>query len=241
MKLFRINSPLTALRAVIGWPLLVIGLYMLAALIGSHIPMNNDWREPKDGVEIFVESNGIHVSLIVPISEAGEDLSDLIRPDQLSDSMLYGTHAMIGWGHAGVYRNARTWADMRSGDVASAIFGSNDVLLHIYHLTDPQPLSYRRSVRITTQQYRNIIAQIRSSFRLQQGRSTASPAYAADNLFYEATGRYTAFHTCNEWTGGILRKAGIRVGAWTPLAGGVMHWFPQTATKLRSIAPVRSN
>ena len=102
MKLFRINSLWSAARAIIAWPLLVVGLYMLAALIGSHIPANADWRPPADGVNIFVETNGVHVSLIVPISAAGEDLSDLIRPDQLGNRDLYGTHVMIGWGHGRV-------------------------------------------------------------------------------------------------------------------------------------------
>lgn len=216
----------------------MIGLYMLAALIGSHIPVNSDWREPKDGIELFVETNGIHVSLIVPITAAGEDLSDLVRPDQLSDPALYGTHAMIGWGHEGVYRNAKTWSQVRSGDVASAIIGSDHVLLHVYHLTNPAPQSYRKSFRVSAAQYHSIIAQIRSKFRLKNGRSVASPAYAPDNLFYAATGHYSAVNTCNEWIGGVLRKAGVRMGAWTPFAGGVMRWFP---AKPGQRLPVRSN
>ena len=31
--------------------------------------------------------------------------------------------------------------------------------------------------------------------------------------------------TCNEWTGSILRNAGVRIGAWTPFNSGVMRWF----------------
>lgn len=199
---------------------------MLSAWMGSSIAANEDWHEPEEGVTIFVESNGVHVSLIVPMQAEGEDLSDLIRPDQLSDPMLYGTHAMIGWGHAGVYRNAKTWADVRSGDVTSAIIGSNDTLLHIYHLTDPASLPDIKVLRVSPAQYHSIIRQIRRSFRLDKsGRSIASPAYAPNNVFYEATGRYTAFRTCNEWTGSVLRNAGVRVGLWTPFAGGVMKWF----------------
>ena len=67
---------------------------MGAALVGSHVPANSDWVPPRDGVDIFVETNGVHVSLIVPMSAAGEDLSDLIRPDQLANPDLYGTHAI---------------------------------------------------------------------------------------------------------------------------------------------------
>lgn len=199
---------------------------MLAALLGSHIPANNDWREPAEGVDIFVETNGVHVSLIVPISAGGADLSDLIRPQHLANPGLYGTHAMIGWGHGRVYRNARTWGDVRSGDIASAIVGSDDTTLHVYHLTNPQPLPYRKTLRVSSRQYRQLVAEIRKTFRTDAaGSSKAYPAYGPDNLFYDSVGHYSAINTCNNWTGNILRRAGVRVGVWTPMPGGVMRWF----------------
>lgn len=204
----------------------MIGLYMTAALAGSHIPANSDWRQPSDGIDIFVETNDVHVSLIVPMSAAGEDLSDLVRPEHLTNRDLYGTHAMIGWGHGRVYRNARTWGDVKSGDISSAIVGSSFTTLHIYHLINPQVLPHRKTLRVTPQQYRIIILQMRATFRLnERGESISHPAYAADNLFYDSRGHYSAINTCNSWTGDILRKAGVRIGVWTPLPGGVMRWF----------------
>jgi uncharacterized protein (TIGR02117 family) len=226
LKLFRINSLWTALRAVLGWPVSVLGIYMLAALIGSFIPANNDWRKPDEGIAIFVETNGVHVSLIVPVSAVGEDLSDLVRPGQLSDPTVYGTHLMVGWGHKAVYRNAETWDDVNSGDIASAIIGSDSTTLHIYHLTNPTPLPHRKMLRVSAAQYRGIIGQIRSTFRLDKsGRSIAYQAYRPDNLFYDSTGHYSAINTCNTWTGEVLKNAGVRIGIWTPMPGGIMRWF----------------
>jgi uncharacterized protein (TIGR02117 family) len=226
LKLFRINSVLTALRAVVGWPFLVVGSYLVAALIGSLVPANPDWREPRAGVDIFLESNGVHVSLVVPITALGYDLSDLIRPDQLSNPMLYGTHAMIGWGHTGVYRNAESWGDVKSGDVVSAISGSDFTTLHVYHLTNPKRLPHRKILRVTAGQYRSIIMQVRAAFRLdKQRQSVAYPAYGSDNIFYDAIGHYNALNTCNTWTGNVLKTAGVRVGLWTPLPSGLMLWF----------------
>lgn len=214
------------MRAATGWVLLVIGLYFGAAFVGSSIPANSGWQQPKDGISIFVETNGVHVSLIVPMTAAGEDLSDLIRPDQLNNAALYGTHAMIGWGHSGVYRHTKTWRDVQVGDIASAIFGSDATALHVYHLVNPQPTPYRKALRVTPAQYHAIITQIRSAFRLDtQSRSVATPAYGPDNLFYDSHGHYSAVHTCNNWTGSVLRSAGVRIGMWTPMPGGVMKWF----------------
>ena len=205
--------------------MLVIGCYFAAALVGSLVPANSGWTEPKNGVQIFVETNGIHVSLIVPMAAAGQGLSDLIRPEHLANPDLYGTHAMIGWGHGAVYRNAQTWGDVRSGDIGSAIIGSDDTTLHVYHLVNPQPNSIRKGFRVTPAQYRRIVAQVRASFKWKGGRSTAYPAYGPNNLFYDSVGRYSAINTCNEWTGRVLRNAGVKVGLWTPMPGGVMRWF----------------
>jgi uncharacterized protein (TIGR02117 family) len=226
LKLFKITGFWSALRAACGWLLLLIGLFFAAAYIGSSIPANNDWQQPENGIPIFVETNGVHVSIIVPIAAAGEDLSDLIRPDQLSDPMLYGTHVMVGWGHGAVYRETKTWSDVKVKNIASAVFGSDFTTLHVYHLTNPQPTAYRKKLRVSLKQYHAIISQIRATFRLdKQGRSVATPAYGPDNLFYDSYGHYNALHTCNNWTGDILRKAGIRIGIWTPMPGGVMKWF----------------
>jgi uncharacterized protein (TIGR02117 family) len=225
LKLFRINSLWSAVRALLGWPMLVVGCYFAAALVGSFVPANSGWREPTDGVPIFVETNGVHVSLILPATAIGEDLSDLIRPEHLANPDLYGSHFMIGWGHGAVYRNAQTWGDVRSGDIGSAIIGSDDTTLHIYHLVDPKPSSVRKRFHVTDAQYRTMVAEVRASFKLNSGRSTAYPAYGPNNLFYDSVGRYSAVNTCNEWTAHVLRKAGVKVGVWTPMPGGVMRWF----------------
>ena len=61
------------MRAIIGWPLLLVGAYFIGALVGSFIPSNSDWREPDRGIPIFVETNGVHVSLIVPMRVSEDD------------------------------------------------------------------------------------------------------------------------------------------------------------------------
>ena len=136
------------------------------------------------------------------------------------------TARYIGGGHKRVYRNAQSWSDVQSADIASAIIGSKETTLHIYHLIDPRPAPHRKRFLVSQRQFQGIIASIRSTFRLtSDGRSTAHPAYAPDNLFYDSTGHYSAYTTCNEWTGEVLRKAGVRMGIWTPMPGGVMRWF----------------
>ena len=51
--------------------------------------------------------------------------------------------------------------------------------------------------------------------------------YGRNDTFHASRERYTALRTCNTWVGEKLRGVGVPMGAWTPLAGGVMKWVPR--------------
>ncbi len=208
----------------------VIILYLLAALGGSLLPANQDWQSPDDGIELFIETNGLHSGIIMPVWSDVHDWTPLIRPEHLADPSQYGSHVLIGWGHEGVYRNAPRWTGLRPADALSAIWGSDDVLIHVYHLKYPQAYPYyRRRLKVSEAEYRKIAAAIEERFALDDHyRSQPSPGYGEDDLFYQANGHYSAFYTCNNWTSDVLQQAGIRTGRWTPFQGGVMRWFPES-------------
>jgi len=208
----------------------IIALYLLAALGGSLLPANQDWQSPDDGIQLFVETNGLHTGIIMPIWSDVHDWTPLIRPEHLQEPSRYGSHILVGWGYEGVYRNTREWRDLRASDAISAIFGSDDVLIHVDHLRYPQAYPhYRRSLKVSAAEYRKIAAAIEARFVLDdQYRAQPSPGYGDSDLFYRSRGHYNAFYTCNNWTSDVLRQAGIRTGLWTPFQGGVMRWFPDT-------------
>ena len=54
------------------------------------------------------------------------------------------------------------------------------------------------------------------------------PGYAYTNrdAFYQARGHYHVFNTCNTWTGRALRKAGAKMGLWTPFPKMVLFYLP---------------
>lgn len=204
-------------------------LYLLAALAGSIIPVNQQWRSPDNGIELFIETNGLHTGIVMPIQSDVHDWSNLIRPEHLSDPTRYGSHILIGWGHEGVYRNTQHWKDLRIKDAASAIFGSRETLIHIYHLKYPQDYPhYRRSFEVREDEYRKLVAAILPRFALDaSGQPEPSKGYGTGDLFYKSQGHYSAFYTCNNWTSDVLNQAGIRTALWSPFQGGVMRWFPE--------------
>ena len=50
--------------------------YGAAGLVGGSIPVNAAWRPPAAGVTIYVETNGVHTDLVVPVAAADGEVAD---------------------------------------------------------------------------------------------------------------------------------------------------------------------
>lgn len=220
------------LRRLIAWlllaPVLAVLAFGLAALIGGAIPVNSGWREPETGVRIFVEDNGVHTGIVVPVVAEGVDWRDLVRPEDIADPR-HAAHGWLafGWGDREFYLNTPTWADMTVGRTLMAFVGSGQTVLHVEHVAQPVPGRSTRTILLRPEEYRRLAARIRATFATgADGRATSRYGYAKYDSFYTATGRYGLFVTCNQWTGSVLRAAGVRMGAWTPFSRSVMRWLP---------------
>jgi uncharacterized protein (TIGR02117 family) len=204
----------------------VIALYLGAALIGSHIPANPGWSETEGGITIYVETNGHHTGIVVPVAAAGIDLSLTFRPTDLGNKQFAGNWLAIGWGDRDFYLNTPTWADLSAHTALSALIGSGRTLIHVDHLDQPYPGNDQRAVRISRAEYARLITHIMATLkRGEDGYPLALPGYGERDLFYEAHGHYSLLRTCNGWTAQTLRTAGIRAPLWTPFSGGVMRWY----------------
>ena len=200
-----------------------LGLVALVLAAGALIPANAGWSEPPpgaDSVDLFVETNGVHTGLTLPVFAAGVNWMDDF-PITDADPTLPATHVLIGWGSRKFYLDTPTWADLEWSTAVRAGLGLDTTLLHVVHLANPNAQSWRRPLRVTAEQYRALAASIRAA-RVEGGRAIAG--YGRDDVFYPARGRYSAVVTCNEWIGARLRAAGVRTGLWTPLSAGVMRW-----------------
>lgn len=217
---------LNFIRRIITLVLAILSLYLVMAFLGAIIPANMNWKPATsdEAVDIFVETNGVHVSIILPIANDQGILSDKLRASHLALPQYHTQFAMIGWGHKGVYQNAENWNDLTLSDAASAVLGTGDSLLHIYYRNDPKPNSYRKKIPISHAQYMELMKNISSYFKYDEhGNLTIFPGYGPDNIFYEAKGKYSAINTCNVWAGAMLREAGIKIGYWTPFSQSIIY------------------
>ena len=220
--------PLRKAARAAGWLAAVVvgmlALILLAGWVGSSIPRNPDWTEPRDGVEIMVGPNGVHTELVLPLVTPWKDWrADFPATDVRAANDPY-THVAVSWGEREVFLNTPTWTDLRPAIALRAMTGG-DALLHVARYVRPAPGPDNRPLRLTPAQYQRLVARVEAALP-PAGERRRYRGYADWDVFYDAPGRYRWNNTCNQWTSDTLAAAGVKTGRWTPFAGGVMKWVP---------------
>lgn len=206
--------PRRILLAVALMPL----LYALAAIGGGLISVNRGWVEPAAGPTIYLASNGVHVDLVVPVSEQGVDWRDLVDPADARSVDPSVRWVAFGMGEKQIYLNTPTWRDLSLKTALHALSGGERVM-HVEWVPDPGYAS--RQLRLSPAQYRRLAAAIAGGFARGPDRRPLlldHPGYFDDDRFYAGVGRASAINTCNQWVADQLRLAGVRAPLWSPLA-----------------------
>jgi uncharacterized protein (TIGR02117 family) len=196
--------------------------YMVAALIGSFAPVNSGWKEPADGITIYLADNGIHTDIILPARAQGLDWAPLVPKSDAAVVPPEARWVAFGSGEQRVYLETPTWWDIRPKTIWAAMTGSRRVI-HVEWIDSP---SYaEREIRLRPEEYRRLWAALRADFRPgSDGRPIriAHPGYDCCDAFYWGSGRFNALRTCNSWAADKLRIAGVKTSLWPPFTSGLL-------------------
>jgi len=197
------------------------GGFALLAYALPLIPSSAD-SLPTEGVEVFVCSNGVHTDLVLPAVTDVMDWTVVLPRSDFPLAPADATHLSFGWGDRAFYLETRHWSDLNPRTAWRALFGGGPTVLHVHHLRRPVAGEDCGRLVLGHGAYGRLVAYVRAAFR--SDRPILGASYSGDDRFYEANGTYSPVLTCNEWTARALRAAGVPMGIWTPLAGGVMRW-----------------
>jgi uncharacterized protein (TIGR02117 family) len=211
-------------RAAIGVAALLLA-YLLAAIVLGLLPVNRDFRPtpPADGgVTVYLRTNGVHAELVLPAAAPHDWRAEFV-PEVVVDAARLGAPPALewiafGWGDRDFYIRTRTWRDLRPGAAAVALFGLGRGAMHVEYLARPQDYRAQR-VDVSAAQYRALVTAVRAGFTRDRDGAPLridDPGYFDTDAFYEGTGRYTFWLTCNEWIRRALATAGVRTAAWAP-------------------------
>jgi uncharacterized protein (TIGR02117 family) len=214
---------LRGLAGLIALPLTWFAAVLLLGLVPANVAFNQAGR---DGVTIYVLTNGVHTWIVMPKVNEDMDWRLIAAPQHLADPRWGAADSVaIGYGNRDFYLNTPTWGDLTVRRAFAALFGGGPTLLHVMHVDHPRAEEDQRPIRLSHAQYRRLAAYIQARFRRDAaGRPLPllGRGYGPNDAFYAAEGGYSFVFTCNEWTGRALREAGVRMGLWTPLAQSVM-------------------
>jgi uncharacterized protein (TIGR02117 family) len=210
-----VGRALTALLAVPA-------LYLLAALVGSLVPVNRGWTEPADGTTIYIADNGVHADIVMPIEAQGLDWRPLIPPRDFAAVDPNARWIAFGSGEKRVYLDTPTWWDITPRTIWAPMAGG-DRVMHVEYV--PSPYSAVRQIRLRPEEYRRLWAAIRADFALGPGgrpQLIDHPGYGRADGFYRATGKANAVRTCNAVVANWLRVAGVETSLWPPFVNGLI-------------------
>ena len=197
-------------------------LYLLAALVGSLVPVNRGWTEADQGVTIYLADNGIHTDIVMPAVAQGLDWRPLLPKRDFAAAPPDAQWVAFGSGEQRVYLETPRWRDIKPKTIWSGLAGGKRVM-HVEWVRDP---SYApREIRLRPEEYRRLWAAVRGDFALDgRGRPQHidAPGYGCCDAFYRATGKASAVRTCNSWAATRLRLAGVKTSLWPPFVQGLV-------------------
>ena len=212
--------------------LAVPALYLVAALIGSLVPVNRGWVEPAQGTTVYLASNGVHADLLMPIAAQGLDWTSLLPAHDFARIPSGAGWVAFGAGDEDIYLNAPTWWDLTPRTAVAALRGGKKVI-HVEYV--PAPSYAVREIRLRPDEYRRLWASVRASFQLDEHghpKRIDHPGYGPSDAFYRGVGKASLFRTCNSWVADRLRLAGVKTSLWPPFVQGLV-WRYRRQTWLR--------
>lgn len=206
------------------------GLYGLGMWLLPLIGCNTNYAAPSNGHTIYLHSNGVHTDIVLPVRTEAKDWSRTFPFTNTSSADSSFTHIGIGWGDKGFYLETKEWADLKASTAIKAAFGLSGSALHVTYQNAPGVGKDCRAVVVSDSTLHLLTEHIEAGFvKSSDGAPQwiAERYYGEHDAFYEGTGRYGLFRTCNTWTNSTLKECGLPAALWTATAGGVLRQYSQ--------------
>lgn len=218
----------------IGSFVLLIVVYLLAAYVLSRISVTGDEAKTKD-VTIYILTNGVHTDLVVPVQTEVINWNQFVDVNHTKGKDTTATYVAFGWGDKGFYLETPTWADLKVSTAFRAAFSLSTSAIHATFYKRLKENDSCKKILMSREQYEMLVQYIQGSFQLTaDGKAIhieTTANYDTDDAFYEATGSYNLFHTCNTWANNGLKACGQKACLWTPFDTGIFYHYANSTDR----------
>lgn len=201
----------------------MIGAYGL-----SKITVNKDNSTSiNDSIEIFVATNGVHTDIVLPLTNDLIDWKNFVNPEYTKSGYDNYRYVAFGWGDKGFYLETPTWAELKFKTAFKALFFLSSSAMHVSFYRNVKENDGCKSIKVDKNKYMKIIEYVTNSFKLENNSPILikDASYGINDSFYEATGKYNLFYTCNTWTNNGLKYAGLKGCYWTPFDSEILNKY----------------
>lgn len=205
-------------------------LYVFYIQVGMLIPVNSSYAYSENEIQFYVVSNGVHTDVCLPVKNEVYDWTDLIATQDFAEISNSPAYISIGWGDKGFYLDTPTWADLKVSTAIKAIFLPSETAMHItYFEEEPQESDKVVKCSMDKEEYLKLIEYVNASFE-RNGNEVGvqllvGKGYSLKDNFYEASGSYWGFKTCNTWTNEALKVAGVKTSFHALFEPGILRWI----------------
>lgn len=214
----------------VGAVIAIVVIYLLIALILSKLQVSGESNTKKE-VEIYIQSNGVHTDIVMPVKNSQIDWSKEIKFSNTIAADSTAQFVGMGWGDKGFYLDTPNWSDLKASVAFNATFGLSTTAIHatFYNKVIENDLCVK--IIISQEQYAKLIAYISNSFKKTKDGHfilvETDANYGKTDAFYEAIGSYSLFNTCNTWTNKGLKVAGQKACLWTPFDSSILALYKE--------------
>lgn len=204
-----------------------IVLYLLVAFIMAHIPVNSNPEKSND-VTIYINSNGVHTDILVPIKNDIKDWTKDILYSQTKSKDSIMKYIAFGWGDKGFYLDTPEWSDLKASTALKAAFYLGTSAMHTKFYNKVKEDDECVKVTISKGDYKDLVKYIEDSFALDKNNKVqwiANRSYGQYDAFYEAHRKYSLFYTCNTWANNALKAGNQKAALWTPYDKWIFYHY----------------
>lgn len=213
------------LKKILKWFLyfLIIPIaYLIGSLILTEITVEKIDNSTISDKEIFLNTNGVHLDVILSKSDIDEKL---LKGLKISESENY---LSFGWGDEDFYINTPTWNDLTFSIAFQAMFMKSPTLMHLTRYKKKQ--NEWVVVEINEKELKKMNEYILRTFKKDEKGNKillVNKGYSINDDFYKAEGSYSCFKTCNSWINSGFKESGLKSCYWTPFDFGLMKKYKQ--------------
>ncbi|OXA77290.1 conserved hypothetical protein [Flavobacterium aquidurense] len=203
-------------------------LYLIVAFSLSKITVNQE-PKTKPEVEIYILTNGVHTDIVMPTKTDQIDWSKQVKFENTKAADSTYKYIAMGWGDKGFYLETPEWSDLKASVAFKAASGLSTTAIHATYYKNLKEGDDCKKIMISRAQYNRLIKYISESFQKDASGSflniKTNANYGKTDAFYEATGSYSLFHTCNTWANSGLKISGQKCCFWTATDSGIFSKY----------------